>query len=212
MDEEQPPTRSRTLIRILIRFISMALGMRLPDAARVTFYHKDFFGRPMGDWTQAAMRGPSTWSVGERELMAAMVATWNSCSFCIGAHGAIAAKALKRGPVDATLKDFGTAPISNGLNSPAVPRVGRRGLEIRFHICATMRLRALVRRWAFWRISIGTLAALAPTPVSPARQASRATRLSGKALRRHCRRPEPDLPLDLRRLNPHFGLIARPPF
>jgi uncharacterized peroxidase-related enzyme len=103
--------------RLLIRFISMALGMRLPDAARVAFYHKGFFGRPMGVWTQAAMRGPSTWSVGERELMAAMVAKWNSCSFCVGAHGAIAAKVIERRSVDATLEDYRTAPISNGLKA-----------------------------------------------------------------------------------------------
>ena len=35
------------------------------------------------------MRGPSTWSVGERELMATLVAKWNSCTFCAGAHGAV---------------------------------------------------------------------------------------------------------------------------
>jgi uncharacterized peroxidase-related enzyme len=103
--------------RLLIRIISMALGMRLPDAARVAFYHKDFFGRPMGAWTQAAMRGPSAWSVGERELMAAMIAKWNSCSFCVGAHRAVAAKVLDRRPVDAALKDFRTAPISDGLKA-----------------------------------------------------------------------------------------------
>src|SRR6185312_885992 len=74
--------------RLLIGFISTVSGIRLPDAARVAFYHKNFFGTPMGAWTQAAMRGPSTWSVGERELMAAMVAKWNSCAFCVGAHGA----------------------------------------------------------------------------------------------------------------------------
>jgi hypothetical protein len=28
--------------RLLIGFISLASGMRLPDAARVAFYHKDF--------------------------------------------------------------------------------------------------------------------------------------------------------------------------
>jgi uncharacterized peroxidase-related enzyme len=103
--------------RLLIRIISMALGMRLPDAARVAFYHKNFFGRPMGAWTQAAMRGPSAWSVGERELMAAMIAKWNSCSFCVGAHRAVAAKVLDRRPVDAALKDFRTAPISEGLKA-----------------------------------------------------------------------------------------------
>ncbi len=33
---------------LLIKFISMLSGMRLPDAARVAFYHKNFFGVPMG--------------------------------------------------------------------------------------------------------------------------------------------------------------------
>jgi AhpD family alkylhydroperoxidase len=101
--------------RMLIRFISLVSGMRLPDAARVAFYHKEFFGAPLGAWTQAAMRGPSPWSVGERELMAAMVAKWNSCAFCVGAHGAIAAKVMERRVVDAALSDFRSAPITEAL-------------------------------------------------------------------------------------------------
>lgn len=100
--------------RLLIRFISLVSRMRLPDAARVAFYHKDFFG-PMGAWTHAAMRGPSAWSVGERELMAAMVAKWNSCPFCVGAHGAVAAKAMNRSLVDRVLGDYRSAPIPDGL-------------------------------------------------------------------------------------------------
>ena len=103
------------LSRLLISFISLVSGMRLPDAARVAFYHKDFFGTPMGEWTQAAMRGPSEWSVGERELMAALVAKWNSCSFGVGAHGAVSAKELERSTVDAALADYHAAPISEGL-------------------------------------------------------------------------------------------------
>jgi uncharacterized peroxidase-related enzyme len=103
--------------RLVIGFISMVSRMRLPDAARVAFYHKDFFGIPMGAWTQTAMRGPSTWSVGERELMAAMVAKWNSCAFCVGAHAAIAAKGMQRSPVDAALADFRAAPISEALKA-----------------------------------------------------------------------------------------------
>ena len=91
--------------------------MRLPDAARVAFYHKDFFTTPMGAWTEAAMRGPSTWSVGERELMAALVAKWNSCVFCVGAHGAIAAKEIQRPAVDVALADFRVAPISDRLKA-----------------------------------------------------------------------------------------------
>jgi len=101
--------------RLLISFISLVSGMRLPDAARVAFYHKEFFGTPMGEWTQAAMRGPSEWSVGERELMAALVAKWNSCGFCVRAHGAVTAKELERSTVDAALADYHAAPISEGL-------------------------------------------------------------------------------------------------
>lgn len=103
--------------RLLIRFISAVSGMRLPDAARVAFYHKEFFGTPMGAWTQVAMRGPSSWSIGERELMAAMVARWNACPFCIGAHGAVAAKTMPRSLVDAALADYRSAPISDALKA-----------------------------------------------------------------------------------------------
>ena len=101
--------------RLLIGFISTVSGMRLPDAARVAFYHKSFFSVPLGAWTQAVMRGPSSWTVGERELMAAMVAKWNACAFCVGAHSAVAAKTMERPLVDAVLADFRSAPISDAL-------------------------------------------------------------------------------------------------
>jgi len=102
--------------RLLIGFISLVSRMRLPDAARVAFYHKDF-GSPLGAWTQAAMRGQSAWTIGERELMAAMVAKWNSCTFCLGAHRAVAAKQLPTATVDDTLAEFRGAPISNTLKA-----------------------------------------------------------------------------------------------
>ncbi|HUI69298.1 MAG TPA: hypothetical protein VL354_02180 [Spirochaetia bacterium] len=102
--------------RALIRFISMAMRMRLPDAARVAFYHRDF-GKPLSAWTQATMRGPSTWTIGERELMAALVATWNSSAFCTGAHRAVAAKQIPVATVDAALSEFPSAPLSSGLKA-----------------------------------------------------------------------------------------------
>ena len=63
------------------------------------------------------MRGKSSWSVGERELMAAMVANWNSCAFCAGAHRAVASKALTSSQVAAALEDFEHASISDGLKA-----------------------------------------------------------------------------------------------
>lgn len=106
--------------QILIRFLSLVSGMRLPDAARFAFYYKQFSGDAMSEWTHVAMRGESDWSVGERELMAAMTASWNACPFCIGAHGAIAARALGRPQVRSTLEDFRQAELSPNLQATLV--------------------------------------------------------------------------------------------
>lgn len=101
--------------RVLIAMISRLGGMRLPDAARVAFYHRDFAGPVLGAWTQKAMRGPSGWSVSERELMASMVAQWLTCPFCVGAHGAVAVRGMDEAVVAAVHDDYGTAPISARL-------------------------------------------------------------------------------------------------
>jgi AhpD family alkylhydroperoxidase len=50
-------------------------------------------------------------------LMACLVAKWNACTFCVGAHGAVAAKEMQRPAVDEALADFRTAPISGYLKS-----------------------------------------------------------------------------------------------
>ena len=102
---------------LLFRFISIVSGMRLPDAARIVMYHADFYGKPMATWTQAAMRGDSSWSVGERELFAAMTAKWNSCTFCIKAHSAIASLALDKTQVAAALEDFRQAKLPSRLQT-----------------------------------------------------------------------------------------------
>ncbi|MBB5632015.1 putative peroxidase-related enzyme [Cryobacterium mesophilum] len=106
--------------RILIRMISLFAGYRLPDAARVAFYDQEFVGPILGEWTQKTMRGPSSWSVSERELMAAMVASWSTCPFCIGAHRAIAVRGMEPTEADAVLADYRTAPISDRLRAALV--------------------------------------------------------------------------------------------
>ncbi|MGC5224234.1 carboxymuconolactone decarboxylase family protein [Micromonospora sp. DT81.3] len=106
--------------RLLIKMISLFAGYRLPDAARVAFYDQEFVGRALGAWTQRAMRGPSGWSVSERELMAAVVASWNTCPFCVGAHSAIAVKGMDDAVVAAVLADYRTAPISSRLRAALV--------------------------------------------------------------------------------------------
>ncbi|PYI65489.1 hypothetical protein CVV68_18135 [Arthrobacter livingstonensis] len=103
--------------RLLIQFISMLSGVRLPDAARVAFYDRDFISPGLGQWAQRTMRGPSEWSVAERELMAAAVARRNSCAFCIGAHTAVAMRGMDPQTVTAALEDPASAPISPYLRA-----------------------------------------------------------------------------------------------
>jgi hypothetical protein len=44
-------------------------------------YRPELFGRPFSEALQDVMRGPSEWSVGERELFAAFVSAQNQCPF-----------------------------------------------------------------------------------------------------------------------------------
>jgi len=63
---------------ILIRLVGMR---RVPDIVKTLMYRPEFWGKPMCDWTEAVMRGPSEWSVGERELFAAFTSRLNQCLF-----------------------------------------------------------------------------------------------------------------------------------
>jgi uncharacterized peroxidase-related enzyme len=100
---------------VLIRLLSRH---PVPDAARLVFYQPDFYGSRAKAFTHQAMRGPSDWSVGDRELMAAYVSQVNGSAFCIGAHSATARQAYQDGPkVEAVLADLETAPLDDGLRA-----------------------------------------------------------------------------------------------
>ena len=48
---------------------------------KTILYRPDVFGRPFSDALHEAMRGPSDWSPGERELLAAFTSFLNECRF-----------------------------------------------------------------------------------------------------------------------------------
>ena len=72
--------------KLLFAVIRLFSGQPVPDAARLVFYRPDFYGARAKKFTHEAMRGPSAWSVADRELMAAFVSTVMESAFCIGAH------------------------------------------------------------------------------------------------------------------------------
>jgi uncharacterized peroxidase-related enzyme len=91
------------------------------DVIKLVKYRADFYGGPMSRVTQEAMRGPSTWSVGDRELMAAFVAKTNQCEFCIKAHSAVAQRAHGDAKTVSTLlSDFDAAAIEEPLRATLV--------------------------------------------------------------------------------------------
>ena len=104
--------------KLLFALIRLVTRQPVPDAAKLVFYRPDFYGSRAKEFTHEAMRGPSTWSVADRELMAAYVSQANECAFCIGAHSATARQAHQDGPkVAAVLADLESAPIEDGLRA-----------------------------------------------------------------------------------------------
>jgi uncharacterized peroxidase-related enzyme len=104
--------------RLLFRFIRLVSRHPVPDAARLVFYQPGFYGSRAKEFTHQAMRGPSAWSVADRELMAAYVSQANGSAFCIGAHSATARQAYRdAAKVQAVLADVETAPVGDCLRA-----------------------------------------------------------------------------------------------
>lgn len=104
--------------KLLFALVRLLSGHRLPDAAKLTFYRPDFYGTRAKEFTHEAMRGPSEWSIGDRELMAAYVSKVNESAFCVGAHTATATQAYQDGPrVAAVLADLESAPVEEPLRA-----------------------------------------------------------------------------------------------
>ena len=75
--------------------------------------------KPLNELAEVLLRGDSTLSRGERELIATSVSAGNDCYFCTSAHGAFASLQLDDGDevVRAVRADYETAPISDKLKA-----------------------------------------------------------------------------------------------
>ena len=67
--------------KALFAAIRIFSGYPVVDAVKLVSYRPDFYGEPMKRLTHEAMRGPSAWSVGDRELMAAIISEVNGTDF-----------------------------------------------------------------------------------------------------------------------------------
>jgi uncharacterized peroxidase-related enzyme len=104
--------------KLLFAFIRMVSRLPAPDAIKLNRYRPDFYGTPMRMIAHEAMRGPSRWSDGDRELMGASVSQMNECECCTKTHAAVAALAYQdEAKVSAVLSDLETAPIDEPLRA-----------------------------------------------------------------------------------------------
>jgi hypothetical protein len=69
--------------KLILRMIRLLSGdPNQPfDVVKTLLYRPEFFGKPYSELLQVVMRGPSNWTVGERELFAAFTSHKNECQF-----------------------------------------------------------------------------------------------------------------------------------
>lgn len=81
--------------------------------------YKPETARPLTELVEVLLRGPSTLSRGEREIIASSVSYWNGCHFCHSSHGAAAASNLNLGLelVDEIKAGLNHSPISPKLKA-----------------------------------------------------------------------------------------------
>ncbi len=73
--------RGHRLAQRIVFGMMRVLGAAPPDVMRMVLYRPSLFGKPYCAWIQAVMRGPSDWTIGERQLFAAFVSRKNRCPF-----------------------------------------------------------------------------------------------------------------------------------
>jgi uncharacterized peroxidase-related enzyme len=93
------------------------LESHLPGITGLLEYRKDS-AQPIRELTQFLMRGPSTLTEAERELIATVVSNGNNCRFCTTAHAATADLLLGESEtVEKIKQDISTAPVSDKLKA-----------------------------------------------------------------------------------------------
>jgi uncharacterized peroxidase-related enzyme len=89
----------------------------LPGITGLLEYRRDSAG-PIRELTQLLLRGPSTLTTGERELIATIVSYHNECHFCMNAHTAVTDFLLGESDTSEKIKhDISSAPVSVKLKA-----------------------------------------------------------------------------------------------
>jgi uncharacterized peroxidase-related enzyme len=93
------------------------LEEHLPGITGLLEYRQDS-AAPIRELTQILLRGPSTLTAGERELIATVVSSGNQCKFCTAAHTAAANVLLGESETSEKVKEnIITSPVSEKMKA-----------------------------------------------------------------------------------------------
>jgi uncharacterized peroxidase-related enzyme len=93
------------------------LEKHLPGITGLLEYRKET-GQPIRELTEILLRGPSSLSRGERELIATVVSNGNKCRFCTAAHAATVNALLGESETaDSVKTDIETARVSEKMKA-----------------------------------------------------------------------------------------------
>jgi hypothetical protein len=67
--------------KLLLLFIQLISFRKPLDVVKLFMYRPEYFGRDFCGLGHDMLRGPSSWSVGERELFGAFTSKLNQCLF-----------------------------------------------------------------------------------------------------------------------------------
>ena len=113
----------------------IALPEGLPGITSAFAYRPET-AKPMRELAETLLRGPSTLTSGEREMIAAFVSSRNLCVFCHASHRAAAAHHFDGDYdfVDSVRRNLDTAPVSPKLK--ALLRIAGKVQESGRHVTA----------------------------------------------------------------------------
>ncbi|WP_298301569.1 peroxidase-related enzyme [Hydrotalea sp.] len=95
----------------------ITLNEQLPGITGLLDYRKDT-ALPIRELTQILLRGTSTLTEGERELIATVVSAGNGCAFCTAAHSAAADILMEDAAIVQQVKgNIDTAPVSDKMKA-----------------------------------------------------------------------------------------------
>lgn len=169
----------------------ISLEEHLPGVTGLLEYRQDT-AAPLRELTQLLLRGPSTLSEAERELIATIVSHRNECVYCSTSHTAAANAYLGETETAALMKkDINTAPLSDKMKALLVvtSQVQQNGKAVTQEAIDKAKLAGATERelhdtvmiaalFCFYNRYVDGLATIAPT--DPEYYSSMAQRLKEK--------------------------------